>query len=71
MSYHLLMLLEQPNMVFAMKNKIKNIYQNLHTKSPAIGKVASFTTAAGIIGTNTLTYGMPLWLLGATSSYRL
>ena len=53
-------------MVHSMKNKIKNIYQNLHTKAPVIGKAASFATAAGVIGTNTLTYGMPLWLLGAT-----
>ena len=49
-----------------MKNKIKNIYQKLHTKAPSIGKAASFATAAGVIGANTFTIGVPLWLLGAT-----
>ncbi|MUG32650.1 MULTISPECIES: acyltransferase [Psychrobacter] len=49
-----------------MKHRIKNIYQNLHAKSPVVGKAASFTTAVGVIGANTLSYGLPLWLLGAT-----
>lgn len=46
--------------------KIKNIYQRLHKKSPTLGKLTSFATAAGIIGANTLTFGPPLWLLGIT-----
>lgn len=49
-----------------MKTKIKKIYQRLHDKSPLLGKAASLTTAAGVIGANTFTYGPPLWLLGAT-----
>lgn len=46
--------------------KIKKIYQRLHEKSPLLGKMSSFTTAAALIGANTLTVGFPLWLLGIT-----
>lgn len=46
--------------------KIKKIYQRLHDKSPLLGKASSFATAASVIGANTFTYGVPLWLLGVT-----
>ncbi|WP_019673459.1 acyltransferase [Psychrobacter lutiphocae] len=49
-----------------MKNKINSFYQKLHTKAPLLGKTASFATAAGVIGANTFTFGIPLWLMGAT-----
>ncbi|PNK61004.1 acyltransferase [Psychrobacter sp. FDAARGOS_221] len=49
-----------------MKKKINTFYQKLHQKAPSLGKAASFATAASVISANTFTYGLPLWLLGAT-----
>lgn len=46
--------------------KIKKIYQRLHEKAPSLAKATSFATAAGVIGANTFTFGIPLWLLGVT-----
>ncbi|AAZ18956.1 probable acyltransferase [Psychrobacter arcticus 273-4] len=48
--------------------RFKSFVQKLHERNPKLGKVASLTTATGVITFNSMLAGPPVWIMGAAKA---
>ena len=48
--------------------QLKSFVQKLHERNPKLGKVASLTTATGVITFNSMLAGLPVWIMGAAKA---
>ncbi|MEJ6070005.1 1-acyl-sn-glycerol-3-phosphate acyltransferase, partial [Psychrobacter sp. 16-Bac2893] len=48
--------------------RFKSFVQKLHERNPKLGKIASLTTATGVITFNSMLAGPPVWIMGAAKA---